>query len=321
MTIAYITFRKEPRFEWFVASLLREFRACPDFDRTSCQIVVVDGRLWHDGEVRQQEFASIVAGQFLYEHRAPKPTVWQGPHRLTTRDYFAAANTRNTAFCFARKKHVAFVDDLSVLLPGWLKAHVHAMTNGYVLAGTTCKYKNVRVMDDGSFEYSGPAEDECYKSGQDSRLQFLHSDELHPCHGAWLHGGTFSVPLELALLVNGQDEINDTIGGEDYDLGVRLMRMNTPMWITRVGGTIEDDNAHGAEAPMVRLDKPWPGPDGPYSSNLLLNRLMRDVRRTWTVGNNFMLRELRDRVLSGEPFPVPTEPTCHWVDNQPLSEM
>jgi hypothetical protein len=61
--------------------------------------------------------------------------------------------------------------------------------------------------------------------------------------------------------------------------------------------------------------------DGPYASNYILNRLLRESDRTRTIGNPFNLFELRTRILAGEPFSVSTEPTVHWVDGQPLSEM
>lgn len=309
LTIAYITFRERPRFEWFVASLNREFRSMPDVDRSSVQVLVIDGR-----HPRKLE------ADFPFEHHAPKPTVWQGVHRLTQRDYFAAANTRNTAFALARYGHVAFVDDLSVLLPGWLKAHVHAAAHGYVLAGTTCKYFNLQCSAEGDYTFDGPSIDARFPAGQDSRLRMLPDDGLRPCSGGWLYGGTFSIPVEAALQVNGQDELYDSIGGEDWDFGTRVERTGIQMRITRACGTIEDELGHGAN-PVIRLDKPWPGPDGPYSSNRLLNRLRRESTRTEPLGNSFNLRELRDRVLSGEPFPIPTEPSIHWVDGQSLTEM
>lgn len=327
LTIVYLTFRERPRFEWFVASLNRELRDTPDFDRTSMQVVVIDGR-----------YPRTLEADFQFEHHPPKPTVWQGPHRLTQRDYFCAANARNTAFALASTGHVAFVDDLSVLLPGWLKAHVRAAMGGYVLAGTTCKRKNVEVKPDGEI-----ARSDDFSPGADSRLRHLTSDEPMRCPGGWLYGGTFSVPLEHALRVNGQDEIHDTIGGEDYDFGERLERLGSVIYIDRTCGTFEDEDGHHTEAPMVRLDKPWPptsngmprtillgawsdaaapnAADGPYSSNYLFNRLRRERDRIWTHGNQFNLRELRDQVLGGAPFPVPTEPTTHWVDGQSLCEM
>jgi hypothetical protein len=327
LTIVYLTFRERPRFEWFVASLNREFREAPDIDKAALQVIVIDGR-----------HPRNLDANFPFEHYAPKPTVWQGAHRLTQRDYFCAANARNTAFAHALGGHVAFVDDLSVLLPGWLKAHVHAAEHGYVLCGTTCKHKNIEVSRDGEI-----LRFDNFPPGADSRLKYL-SNERRGCGGSWVYGGTFSVPLEHALRVNGQDEIHDTIGGEDYDFGVRLERSGSSIQISRACGTLEDEDGHHAESPAVRLDKPWPpksipsartltpggwtaaatpdnANDGPYTSNYLLNRLKRERDRVWTIGNAFVLRELRDQVLAGEPFPIPSEPSAHWVDGQPLAEM
>lgn len=310
LTIAYITFRERPRFEWFVASLNREFRSSPDIDRSTVQVLVIDGC-----------YPRKLEADFLFEHRPPKPTVWQGPHRLTQRDYSCAANARNTAFALSRHAHVVFVEDLSVLLPGWLKAHAHAATHGYVLAGTTCKYFDLQCDADGSYTFGQPSIDVRLIAGQDSRLRMLPDDGLlHPCPGSWLYGGTFSTPIETALQANGHDEIYDSIGGADWDFGVRVERTGVKMLITRACGTVEDELGHGAKL-VTRLDKPWLRPDGPSSSNRLLNRLLSESDRVWTLGNNFNLRALRERVLAGEPFPIPTEPTTHWVDGQPLSEM
>ncbi len=317
LTVAYLTCRKNPRFEGFVASFLRELRATPELSgEGAVQVVVVESRLWYD-DTRRATIAAIVDGRFPIEHVPPKPTVWQGPHRLTTKDYFCAANTRNTAFALTRAPHVAFVDDLSVLVPGWLVAHLHAATHRYVLAGTTTKCLNVRVDPDGSYACDP------HPPGVDSRLRTAAEGALSLCGGSWLYGGTFSVPIERALAVNGQDEVCDSIGGEDYDFGVRLERTGVPVYFSRVCGTIEDELAHHAldEAVAVRLDKPAPGPDGPYSSNVLYNRLMREAGRTWTLGNHYTLRDLRARVLAGEPFPVGAAPAHHWLDGQPLSEM
>jgi len=80
---------------------------------------------------------------------------------------------------------------------------------------------------------------------------------------------------------------------------------------------VQSRGEHG----LAGVDKLVTGSDGPYSSNRLYNKLMRERERFTSVGNHFDLRELRDRVQRGEPFPVPAEPSTHWVDGQPLSEM
>lgn len=313
LTVAYLTFRLHPRFEWLAASLARELREL-GAEPSILQVLVIDGRLWQEGQRRRLELLDAAAGRIRFEHHPPKPTVWQGPHRLTKKDYFCAANTRNTALALARAPHVAFVDDLSVLRPGWLKGHLDAAEKE-VLAGTTSKVKKLQVSPAGEILAF-----EAFPPGRDSRLPFFAGPKMR-CGGASLFGGTFSVPLAVALRVNGQDEICDSIGGEDYDFGVRLERAGAAIYFSRDVGTYEDEDGHHAEAPMIRLDKPYPGPEGPYSSNRLLYRLLKESARTWTLGNEFDLRELREHVLAGGEFPVPKVPSRHWVDDQPLSEM
>jgi hypothetical protein len=313
LTIAYITFRERPRFEWFVKSLRREVRDTGS-DFSSLQVLVVDGRLWVDPN-RAMEMQAVAksAGGLEFQHVPPKPTVWQGPNRLTSKDYFAAANTRNTAFCYTQGSHVAFVDDLSVLRPGWLKCHLEALKVHYVLSGLTDKIKNIDVNDNGdviSFTEHPP--------GRDSRRGQIPATGVHGSNGSWLYGGTFSVPLEGALRVNGQDEICDSIGGEDYDFGIRLQRAGYVLRISAECATYEDEDAHHTEAPMVRLDKPCPG--GPYGSNVLYNRLTQE-NRFLPLGNNFSLRDLRSHILAGGTFPVTNLPDKYWLDNQPLVEM
>ncbi len=256
LTIVYLTFRRFPRFEWFASSLAREFRTTPGIDFESVQIVVIDGRLWYDGDTRAHELREAAAGRIPFKHHPPKPTPWQGPSRQTTKDYFCAANARNTAFAYAQAPHVAFVDDLSVLLPGWLKEHLRAAEGRYVLAGTTCKYHHLKVDELGSISHGDASSDGRFQAGQDSRLAQIQGETAR-CHGGWLYGGTFSIPLETALIVNGQDEIYDSNGGEDWDFGIRVERTGVKMIISKLCGTYEDEEGHYCEAAMVRLDKPW----------------------------------------------------------------
>ena len=312
LTIAYITFRKNPRFEWFVWTLKREMRSMPDVDHSGLEIIVVDGRRQAGSPRLEGDFDHTVA---RIVSTPPKPTPWQGEYRQTSKDYFAAANTRNTALALAKNPHVVFVDDLSALLPGWLKAHYYAAETRRVLAGSTCKNIDVAVTPEGDVAYGV-----LHTPGQDARLK-LTSTEWNRCSGQWLYGGTFSVPLELALDVNGVDEINDSIGGEDYDFGLRLERAGGEVWFCKTCGTIEDEMAHHAEAPMVRLDKPWFGSDGPYSSNYLLNTLMRDPGIVRARGNDFNLRVLRESLRNSGEWPKPPPGVRHWVDGQLLSEM
>ena len=103
LTIVYTTARHEPRIEWFLDSLYRQ----PD--GPSCKVIVVDPFR------KPAENASVRVVN-------PKPTVWQGPYRLTKQDWWAASNARNTGICLCDTDWVGFVDDRSVLIETWLEA-------------------------------------------------------------------------------------------------------------------------------------------------------------------------------------------------------
>ena len=333
LTIVYLTFRLHPRFEWFSSSLARELRET-GVRAEDLQIIVIDGRLWYEGNHRRLSLANAAAGKIKFEHREPKPSPWQGPARQTSKDYFCPASARNTAFVYARAPHVAFVDDLSFLLPGWLAAHMRAAQDGYVLLGTVSKQRNIRVDNSGALLGFDD-----YPPGRDTRLDQI-TEDLQVCTGSWLFGGTFSVPLELALSVNGEDEITNSIGGDDYDFGMRLERGGGAIRFSRLCETIEDEDGHHTEGVIkisqgdmpsdytdrpgawtVSHDKPWPGPDGPCASNYLLNQLMRAPERSWTLGNAFVLRDVRAQVLAGGAFPIIQPGLRHWVDGRALADM
>lgn len=316
--VVYLTSRRNSRVKWFCDGLVREAKTMEHYEgRPELRVIFVDTRLWYDDETeRRAEFEAAVGGRFTFVHVSPKPSVWQGPHRLTRFDFFCAASARNTAFCYATGEHVAFADDLSCLMPGWLSGHLHAAKHHYVLCGSTNKNLEMQVDDQGL-----PYSYRVFPPGQDHRLRTAQRDGSIRCSGSWLFGGTFSVPLEAALRVNGQDEMHDTIGGEDYDFGIRLERSGVDVCYNRTCATMESEEAHHDEpgSLMVRIDKPV-AVHGPYSSNLLYYRLMSS-NSTWTMSNRYVLRDLRAAIQRGEPFPVPREPDRHWVDDQLLTEM
>ena len=110
-TIGYITAREEPQLEWLIDGLERQARPGDEIE-----LIVVDalGRL-----ASSIGFRPIKAITKLVETK-PKPTVWQGPHRVTAHDFFANANARNTALVLCSTTYICFLDDRCKLDPGWL---------------------------------------------------------------------------------------------------------------------------------------------------------------------------------------------------------
>lgn len=302
-SIIYLTNRKDCRWQWFVDSLCRQVGA-----DSWPEVIFVDSVLWGDAGQRKAELDSVVRGRFAYKHVSPKPCVWCGPHRLTQRDYFAAANSRNTGFCHASRDYVFWVDDLTVLMPDWLKEARHAAQHKYVIAGA---YKKVweMVVDDGELKSCRET-----AAGTDSRWGRGSERGIVKIGGGDLFGCSFGMPVPAMLAINGQDEACDSVGGEDYFAGLSLEKLGIEIFYDRNMLTFESEEGHGQGPIFLRLDKGL----GKSSVDLLNKRKNSGPR---AMGNFFDLAEMRTKVLSGEPFPIPTEPSKHFWDGQPLSEL
>lgn len=294
LTIAYVTNRLYPCWHWFFDSLANELRATP----TEVRIVVVDQHK------EDRELPAHVV------HVAPKPCVWQGPHRLTTRDYFAAANARNTALCLAPDGWIVYVDDVSVLMPGWLARVRQAMDEGYVACGAYRKVNGLDVVDGVVKSFSD------HPHGHDSRWS-QGSDTEAVRHGPGiLYGCSVAAPVEWFLDVNGWEEKCDGMGYEDSVMGIMLMKKNRELRYDRRMLTLESVELHYQGEVAVRVDKKMVA--FPDASHAILHQTKTGNGRAQ---NLFDIRELRQQVLSGSPFPIPTRPAKHWPDGQPLGEM
>ena len=302
-SICYITNRHQPQFQWFVDSLCRQVGS-----DTFPEIIFIDSVLWEKGGERRTELAAIVAGRFPYRHEAPKPCVWCGPTRLTQRNYFAAANTRNTGACYASRDYIFFVDDLSVLMGDWLKEARHAAQHRYVVGGAYKKAFEM-VVEGGELKSA-----RFTAGGTDSRWGIGSVGGIVPIGGGQLYGCSFGIPMHRFLEVNGQDEACDSMGGEDYYLGLSLEKLGVPIFYNINLYSVESEEGHGQGPVFLRLDKGL----GQSSLDHLAKKRQHGPR---AMGNNFNLAEIRRNVLNGGGFPVPVEPSLHWWDNQPLSEL
>lgn len=307
LTICYITARRDNRIEWFFQSLARQATL-------ATRVLVVDHFADEPGrkdETFEKFFRAFGEDSECWmKHVSPKPNVWNGPHRLTKDEWFAAASMRNTAICLCQTRYIAFVDDLSVLMPGWFNAVHEAVHDGYVGLGAYKKVQDLTVGADGvRFRET--------ESGMDDRLRRV-SQDVSPCDGGWLYGCSLVAPLEDLLEVGGFPEICDGLGSEDYCLGIALRNAGKHLKFDRRMLTLESEELHFVEKPFKRTDKG-------VSPNDKSHAALRIAQASTYFPNYFPeggIRRMRDDVLlDGEPFPITQVPDRDWFDGQLLSEM
>lgn len=319
VSIIYLTYRPDPKFAWFADSLARQVSpGAPGVD-----VVLVDGAYT---AARTVEFSSLVNGRFRFTHVPPKPTPYAGSNRLTTRDFFAAASARNTGVLHTTAPYVVFVDDLSVLMPGWWEEIQRAAADGVVLGGAYQKHHEM-VVDDGVLLSS-----RCEPGGVDSRWDLGRDDEWVSIAGGQLFGCSFGAPRALLIEVNGFDEICDTIGGEDWHFGVRIEWTGATIRYSRRMLTIECEELHHVGSPALRIDKKAPPTeyvrrlrefgvtkryvDGNWDSSHMILDVLFGTGSTQTQGNYYLLSTLQPDAFGTLPRRFPRR---HWFDRQPLT--
>jgi hypothetical protein len=300
LTIVYITCRREPEAWWFMESLWQQ--AKEEINIIFIRLNSLD-KFSPAGQLDSLKFQTV----------QPKPTVWQGPHRLTKADWWATSNARNTGICLCRTDWIAFVDDRSILCPYWMEAVRDAMKGPYAVCGPYEK-RTAMTVESGFPKNAGII------TGSDNRLSYVEQHwrgkQTNPydCPGAWWYGCSTALPLEWALDVNGYDEQCDGLSGEDYIFGTMLENNNYPIKYDTRLAIIEDRTPGKLEPVMIRRDK---GKSPNDKSHALLDLLVgcKRAQHQWN------LRQLRTLVLDGQPWPVPILPDKDWYDGQPLAEM
>jgi hypothetical protein len=306
LTIAFITSRNDPKWEWFFDSLSPQLTDPID-------LFVIDlfqsERKWPENNtitkptvyIDPKRFNTQFVNRFL--HVPPKPSVWQGEHRLTSCDWWAKSNAMNTAICLCETDYIAFVDDRCILTPTWLSAIKRAMENTYAVCGAYEKRANMKVENGVIVE-----EGEFLGGGRGEGFGRTHD---------W-YGGSYGVPLEWCLQVNGwSEDVCDGLGSEDSMFGMTLRNSGLPMYYDSDLKIIEDRTPTEIDGALKRADKN--SHLGQKAKSWDIVRIFKDKTDSQ---NSYCIRNMRDRILlNNEEFPLPSANDRDWYDQQLLSEM
>lgn len=335
ITCCYITNRKEPLFEWFLNSLIRQY--ANKINDVKLELLVVS--YWHK-RVLIEDTELFKQGKNI-KFIQPLPSFCQGEHRLTKENYFSATIARNTGFAYAApdSDYIVFIDDLSILMPTWLDAVIQAANEGVVIQGSYRKDKQV-VVEDGVLISS-----EQTPQGQDSRFNLIRGErgEGRP---EWLFGCSFGLPLQLALKVNGFDEMASITGYEDSQYGIRLKAAGAKFVYDKRMLTIESEEHHFQEGNYFNRIDPEVTPeryeqvlknfglkgsiygknirrDASHLINDITKQLCTNHGRYRSYWNNYDLTLLREKIHSCNEVDVEDMkfPERWWVDDKPLSEL
>lgn len=310
LTVAYMTARKEPKIEWFLDSLTNERKN----DSGNINLAIVDFY------AKERTGFGLTLPGFL-KHVPPAPSVWQGEHRLTKDNWFAAANARSTALCLAPDGWIAYVDDLSVLMPGWLRSVREAMAGNYIACGAYQKVKGL-VVENGeveTFTY--------FHAGEDNRLKHVIQD-VTQCGGNWLYGCSLIAPVEALLSVNSWPiDLCDGHGFEDVCMGIVLKNAGYDIRYDRRMMTYESEEDHHKEPAFTRKDWHFENgvaAEGGNGHSDKSHGALKIALASKSFPNSFGeggIRALRQKILAGEPWPIPTSPDREWYTGKLLSEL
>lgn len=302
--------------EWFFDSLHRETKG----DYSNISLVIVDfyahQRFGEGDKDKLPEFDSYLANfPAEIKYTKPKPTVWQGEYRRTKVDWFAAANARNTAICLAPDGWIAFVDDLSVLLPGWLDRVRVAMAGpqNVITCGAYRKVKELAIIDGMVVGHTN------YPPGDDNRLAHVTGPGPHECGSNWLYGCSLAAPVEAFLQINGFPEaLCDSLGFEDVIAGIMLGKKGYKFVYDPRMMTFESDEMHSQLPVMKRSDY---GVSPNDKSHAILNIAVGGDGWHPNYFGEEGIRGLRQRVLAGEPFPTNRVPEHDWYTGAKLEDL
>ena len=287
LSVCTITAREQPRYEW----LIRDLAAQMD-DGDEIEVLIIDALTL----ARDLDLGRVPPG---IEVRicAPKPTPYQGPHRVTSRDLHAIANARNTALCLASFDYVAFVDDRVRLGVHWLHEVRKAQERR---ASAVC----------------GPCHKDMLGVGRvtDDRADRAPLGRVN-CGGDWFYGGNFALPLDWALEINGCEEGTDPVGRQDRVMGHMLHNRGRRIDYLE-GMSVLLDRKLAKPHPFPRIGKGVPPGD---KGRAIMARFAKRDRTELTPD----LGAMRSALLAGDWFPPhgATAQDPDWFDGRPIGEM
>lgn len=302
LTLACITHRHSPRFDWLWDSFIRQVPDTMDW-----HVILVD-------LFKSTRTLDLAGDTSRILHVAPKPNVWQGEHRLTAENWWAAANARNTAAVYCNTDWIAYCDDRAVLTPGWIDAVLAAMAGQYVVVGPYEKREEM-IVKQGQVFFPGD------RKARDSREEYVETywSERHcsltnpyPAPCGWLFGCSVALPLEWLLAVNGWPEECDSLSGEDYCFGRLLENNKYPIKYDLRMRILEDRTPHACGPVMKRTDK---GKSPQDKSHWMLDQFATRFRSKLPKD----LAALRASVRAGQPLPLPDAPLVDDYDGQSIA--
>ncbi len=290
LTIATITARAEPHYDWLVDDLIRQ--AAPDDE---LELVIVDC-LGRSVDMLLPNLGDRLPQLRQIQIALPKPNPWQGPYRVTTRDLHGIANARNTALCLASHAYVAFLDDRARICPTWLAAVRRAQACEVAVCGP-CD----RDVREGRF----------YRQYDDRRKLSTAKASRPIPRPDWFYGGSFALPLAWALEINGCEEGTDPVGHQDRVMGHMLANRHRPIIYDPAMAILQD-----RKLPEVH---PFPRIRNGGERRQIAKRYY-GLKRTECTPDLAVIRAVVQR---GEPFPMhhvkPTD--LDLFSGQPIGEL
>jgi hypothetical protein len=312
LAIAYVTGRKNCRFDWFFDSLAHQNT------KRVTQIIVVDFYAqehadlgWtreHVNERKNELFGAAERAGFSKHlvHTPVRPNIWQGPHRIMRENWWAASAARNTAIALCRTDWIAFLDDRCVLTPNWMPGIRRAIELNYCVFGGYEKRHGMNVKN-GVIVEPGTV------TGTDNRAGIANG-KVVKVGGNWCYGCTLALPLKWALQVNGfAEDYCDGVSMEDIIFGMCLASNGFPMRYDPRMKMIEDRTPSECTEKYRREDKG-------VSPNDKSHKLLEVFANAKTSMNSYSLSAVRNDVLSGKPLPPPSASHIDWYDQKPHAD-